>query len=791
MKRRPLVSVCMPVYNRESYIRDCIDSVLTQSLTNFEFIIVDDGSTDNTRTIIENYKDPRIRLICNIHDYIGSCNIMLKEAKGKYIARIDSDDMMMPNRLQNQVDYLERNPDVSVLGTGIYIVRDNEKSYSTAFVSDLTLDYMYKNGSGIANPSTMMRRLDIVSNGIEYEREYIYAEDFCFWAKCLMNGLKIRNIQDYLTKYRISDTQISTTKSFLQYKATNRVKTLISRWLSREEENWALTHPVNIPFSRNLLTVIIPFLNEKEEVKETVRSIRKYVGNEVDIIVINDQSNDDYNYREDLQNLNVHYIYNIERKGVAGSRDLGVSICKTPYFLLLDAHMRFYNDLWLDKICTILSENDRCLVCCQTKFLSKTNGVVSESTECPTTYGAVFNAKNLSYIDWSYVEKKYNSSVEQIDFVLGACYAASTRYWTYLDGLKGLTYYGNDEAFISLKVWLEGGKCLLLKDIVIGHIYRNSSPYKRYNEEELYNHLFIANMLFPKSLSCKIYARALVNTPFLFYIAYKLLEERKNENTLLKNSFRKKITIPFHHIIKTEMPISKEQIKEAQKILERTEEYALFLMNNQISDLGIYHGKMAQLIWFLHFGTKYNNSHWNQYAQNLWNEIEDAIEKRIVCWNFKYGLSGIGWGILYLYKNGLIDEIPCETIKAIDKELLVYNPNNTNDDSFELGNGGFLAYVILREQIHLLSPFSNYDYSKSAHNIITNRKDVISCRYAYWYLTQKESKKQEEYAPSVFDWNRINLFLPQDNKFWDGSIYNGCVSAFLYASKIEINKERR
>ena len=96
------ISVCMPVYNASRYLRDCIDSILSQSFTDFELLIVDDGSTDDSVEIIRSYSDSRIRLIENKHDYIGSLNLLLQEARGKYIARMDADDVMLPNRLETQ-----------------------------------------------------------------------------------------------------------------------------------------------------------------------------------------------------------------------------------------------------------------------------------------------------------------------------------------------------------------------------------------------------------------------------------------------------------------------------------------------------------------------------------------------------------------------------------------------------------------------------------------------------------------------------------------------------------------
>ncbi len=89
------ISVCMPVYNASRYLRDCIDSILSQSFTDFELLIVDDGSTDDSVEIIRSYSDSRIRLIENKHDYIGSLNLLLQEARGKYIARMDADDVIM------------------------------------------------------------------------------------------------------------------------------------------------------------------------------------------------------------------------------------------------------------------------------------------------------------------------------------------------------------------------------------------------------------------------------------------------------------------------------------------------------------------------------------------------------------------------------------------------------------------------------------------------------------------------------------------------------------------------
>ena len=112
----PLVSVVIPIYNTESFLRETIDSVLCQTLSDFELILLDDGSTDHCVDIIRSYHDSRIRFIPCPHDFIGTLNRGYSEAKGKYIAQMDSDDLMMPKRLQIQYDFMEKNPHIAACG---------------------------------------------------------------------------------------------------------------------------------------------------------------------------------------------------------------------------------------------------------------------------------------------------------------------------------------------------------------------------------------------------------------------------------------------------------------------------------------------------------------------------------------------------------------------------------------------------------------------------------------------------------------------------------------------------
>ena len=134
-KQAPKITVLMSVYNGERYLRESVDSILNQTYTDFEFIIIDDGSTDSTQSIIEEYsaKDKRIITMQNnqrIH-LTKSLNLGLKKARGVYIARQDADDISLPERLQTQITYMENNEDIGILGTSVELIDVKSKNIRT------------------------------------------------------------------------------------------------------------------------------------------------------------------------------------------------------------------------------------------------------------------------------------------------------------------------------------------------------------------------------------------------------------------------------------------------------------------------------------------------------------------------------------------------------------------------------------------------------------------------------------------------------------------------------------
>jgi glycosyltransferase involved in cell wall biosynthesis len=211
----PLVSVLMSVYNSEAYLTEAIESILNQSMTDFEFIIINDGSTDKSTEILRKYpsKDHRITLIeqSNI-GLTESLNKALYIAKGKYIARQDSDDISHPDRLQMQIDFLEKNSDYFMIGScGILIDGQGKKIKDIEVLTEyykinerLTTNNQFIHGSIVA------RRDAIIEIG-GYRNKFIYAQDYDLWLR-LSEKYFITNVKMPLYKLRQVPSSISITK---------------------------------------------------------------------------------------------------------------------------------------------------------------------------------------------------------------------------------------------------------------------------------------------------------------------------------------------------------------------------------------------------------------------------------------------------------------------------------------------------------------------------------------------------------------------------------------------------
>lgn len=209
--RKPLVSVIMPVYNAGDFLVEAIESILSQSYKNFEFIIVDDKSSDNSRKIIRNYQKKLPKLIKayflkkNINAAgNGAVNAVLRYAKGKYIARMDADDIAHPRRLEEEVKFLEENKRVILVGTQALVIDKNSKIFGKK-TFPLTHQKIYEKYAivhPIIHPSCMIRRSMLADKNRLYELKGGVNDDYYTFFRLLKRG-KFANLPEYLMKYRI------------------------------------------------------------------------------------------------------------------------------------------------------------------------------------------------------------------------------------------------------------------------------------------------------------------------------------------------------------------------------------------------------------------------------------------------------------------------------------------------------------------------------------------------------------------------------------------------------------
>lgn len=199
------VTVIVPVYNGEAFLRETIDSVLGQTFPDFELLVLDDGSTDSSPAIIRAYTDERIRYIRCRHDFIATLNKGLALAGGKYIAFLGHDDIMQPGRLAIQYEFMEANPGIAACGGYMGVFGAQSKTYyipltHLEMLRSMLLYCPVQNSTGI------VRRSVLTLNKIRYKRGYSDAPDYKLWTDIGKVG-KLANIPQILTLYRTDEKQ--------------------------------------------------------------------------------------------------------------------------------------------------------------------------------------------------------------------------------------------------------------------------------------------------------------------------------------------------------------------------------------------------------------------------------------------------------------------------------------------------------------------------------------------------------------------------------------------------------
>jgi len=206
----PKVTVLMPVYNGERHLNEALDSVLNQTFKDFEFLIINDGSADESVKIIEKYCDARIRLVHNEKNLqlIATLNKGIQLARGEYIARMDCDDVCLPQRLEKQITFMDQHRDVGVCGSWISIFSEKSRSTWQPPTDSEEISALLFFDTGVAHPSVIMRTKYFVDNGLYYDPSFIHAEDYELWTRAI-EYFKFANIPEILLCYRQTSGQIS------------------------------------------------------------------------------------------------------------------------------------------------------------------------------------------------------------------------------------------------------------------------------------------------------------------------------------------------------------------------------------------------------------------------------------------------------------------------------------------------------------------------------------------------------------------------------------------------------
>jgi len=208
----PTVSVVMSVFNGQAFLPEAIDSILGQTFSDFEFIVINDGSTDWTAEILAGYaqRDARMRVVHQENKgRTESLNIGMGLAKGEYIARMDADDVALPNRLKEQLDFMDRHPEVGLLGGAVELISREGNVLRTvrAPLEDSEIKSLMLQYNPMCHPAVLLRKEVALAAG-GYRRAFSESEDYDLWLR-MSERSRLANLGDVVLLYRIHSSQVS------------------------------------------------------------------------------------------------------------------------------------------------------------------------------------------------------------------------------------------------------------------------------------------------------------------------------------------------------------------------------------------------------------------------------------------------------------------------------------------------------------------------------------------------------------------------------------------------------
>jgi len=308
------------------------------------------------------------------------------------------------------------------------------------------------------------------------------------------------------------------------------------------------------------ITIIIPFLNEGDEPINTIDSIYQTANPEdFEILAIDDVSFDNIDFSRFNKYKDVKFVRNEIRLGVDGCRDIAINMVTTPYVIIIDAHMRFRNDNWLNKIVDELEKDPMLLLCTKSTGLNEENpntwdiNLIDDKDGDANCGVDIYPylilqdspyEKNIFDARWKkrQLDKGY---MYEVPCVMGANYASSVNWLKHIRGFKGLLFWGASEQFISMKTWLAGGSVKVLTTVLIGHLYRvkTSQGFTTELLYVLYNFLLMAYVLFDDIVSYNLLSYCLIDNRYKD--SFKLLNENilelENDRKYYKSIFIKDV----------------------------------------------------------------------------------------------------------------------------------------------------------------------------------------------------------------------------------------------------------
>lgn len=343
----PGVSVVMAVHNGAAYLKEAIQSILDQTYAQFEFIIVDDASTDATPDILTQFHDCRLKVLRNPsrRGLAASLNRGMAEARAPYIARMDADDLSLPERLARQRQFLEEHPDYALVGSPYYQL--DAQGRIVGLVPVLTADEELKAGlleqNWFGHGSVMLRRQALLEVG-GYNERYTYAQDYDLWLR-LAERYKLANLPEPLYCWRRTEGGISQARRAEQEHFARLAKEeAASRRQALPEAPEAPPEVTAESASEPpLVSVIVPTYNRPEMLVEAVRSILNQTYPHVEIIVVNDGGVEVEGVIHWLNRTGtITYVRHDRNRGLAAARNTGIRLARGKYLAYLDDDDLFY-----------------------------------------------------------------------------------------------------------------------------------------------------------------------------------------------------------------------------------------------------------------------------------------------------------------------------------------------------------------------------------------------------------------------------------------------------------------